>query len=120
MPYEVYKILHLIGIFMVMISLGGVTTYAMNGGDKNDNRFRKALGITHGVGLLIVLVAGFGLLARLGIGWPGWVFVKLIIWVIFGGFSAVAYRLGSKGQGLWYVLIVIGALAAYLAVMKPF
>lgn len=120
MSYEVYKITHLIGIFMVMIALGGVTTYAINGGDKSSNRFRKALGITHGVGLVLALVAGFGLLARLQIGWPGWVFGKLIIWVILGVLSAVAYRLGTRGQALWYVVILLGALAAYLAVMKPF
>ncbi|ETX02677.1 MAG: membrane protein [Candidatus Entotheonella factor] len=122
MPYEFYKVIHLLGIFMIMISLGGVTTYALNGGNKANNVFRKGLGITHGIGLVLVLVAGFGLLARIGVSWPwpGWVLVKLIIWLIFGAFTAVAYRMGSKGQGLWYVMIVLGGLAAYLAVLKPF
>ncbi|ETX04168.1 hypothetical protein [Candidatus Entotheonella palauensis] len=122
MPYTFYKVIHLIGIFMIMISLGGVTTYALNGGDKAGNVFRKGLGITHGIGLVLVLVAGFGLLARIGVSWPwpGWVYIKVIIWLIFGGLSAVAYRMGSKGQGLWYVMIVLGGLAAYLAVYKPF
>lgn len=120
MPYEVYKIAHLIGIFMIMISLGGVATHAINGGDKESNHFRKALGITHGIGLVLVLVAGFGLLAQLQVGWPIWVFVKLIIWIIFGALTGVAYRMGTKGQGLWYIMIVLGGLAAYLAVTKPF
>lgn len=122
LAYEVYKIAHLVGIFMIMISLGGVTAYAINGGDKASNTFRQGLGITHGIGLAIVLVAGFGLLARLHISWPwpGWVFVKLIIWLIFGALSAVAYRMGNKGRSLWYTMILLGAIAAYLAVMKPF
>ncbi len=122
MPYEVYKIMHLLGIFMIMLSLGGVATYALNGGEKAGNAFRKGLGITHGVGLVLVLVAGFGLLARIQMSWPwdGWVFVKLVIWIIFGVITAVAYRMGARGQGLWYILIILGGLAAYLAVMKPF
>jgi hypothetical protein len=122
MPYEVYKVIHLVGIFMIMISLGGVTAYALNGGDKAGNAFRKGLGITHGIGLVLVLVAGFGLLARLQMSWPwpGWVYGKVVIWLIFGVLSAVAYRLGTKGKGLWYLMILLGALAAYLAVVKPF
>jgi hypothetical protein len=122
MPYEVYKIIHLVGIFMIMLSLGGVSAYAINGGDKVGNVFRKGLGITHGIGLVLVLVAGFGLLARIQISWPwpGWVYGKVIIWLLFGVLSAVAYRMGSKGKGLWYILILLGAIAVYLAVMKPF
>lgn len=121
-PYEIYKIVHLIGIFMIMISLGGLIIHAINEGEKANNRFRKAIGITHGVGLVLVLVAGFGLLARIGIHWPwpGWVIGKVVIWLVLGVFSALPYRMGASGKGLWYALIVLGALAAYLAIMKPF
>jgi len=61
------------------------------------------------------------MLARLQIHWPwpGWVIVKAIIWVVLGGFNVVVYRLGSRGQALWYILILLGVLAAYMAVMKP-
>ena len=45
--------------------------------------------------------------------------VKAIIWVVLGGFNVVVYRLGSRGQALWYILILLGVLAAYMAVMKP-
>jgi hypothetical protein len=34
--------------------------------------------------------------------------------------SAVAYRMGSKGIGLWYITILLGAIAVYLVVMRPF
>jgi uncharacterized membrane protein SirB2 len=120
--YEVYKMVHLIGIFMILLSLGGVSAYAINGGDKANNTFRKGLGITHGIGLVLVLVAGFGLLARLNISWPwpGWVFVKLAVWLIFGVLSAVAYRMGNRGRSLWYIMILLGAIAIYAAVQKPF
>ena len=122
LSYPVYKVIHLIGIFMVLISLGGVSAYAIAGGEKANNTFRKGLAITHGVGLVLVLVAGFGLLARISISWPwpGWVFVKVVIWLAFGGLSAVAYRMGSHGRSVWCMIIILGAIAAYAAVVKPF
>jgi hypothetical protein len=67
-------------------------------------------------------VAGFGLLARVGISWPwpGWVFVKLIIWLVLGGVTGLIYKLGPTGKGLWYVVILLGVIAAYMAIFKPF
>ena len=120
--HSVYKLVHLIGIIMLFVSLGGVLLHALNDGTKADNRWRKQVGITHGVGLFLVLLGGFGMLARLSIGWPwpGWVLTKVVIWVVLGGFTAVIYKMGAQGKVLWYVVILLGALAAYLAIMKPF
>lgn len=122
LSYEVYKLIHLIGIIMIFVTLGGIMIHAFNGGTKADNHWRKAAGITHGVGLLFVLVGGFGLLARIGIQWPwpGWVFGKAVIWLLLGGISGVIYKLGVEGKGLWYVVILLGAIAASFAIFKPF
>lgn len=122
MPYEVYKVLHITGVFMVMISLGGVFLYAATGGEKADNPWRKMVAITHGVGLLITLVAGFGLLARLGLvsGMPGWAWAKLVVWLLLGAFIALAYRRKLSPIVLWWGTIVLGAVAAYFAGYKPF
>ena len=67
MSYEVYKIIHLLGLSMVLMSLGGIILHSINGGSKGSNTFRKGAMITHGVGLFLLLVAGFGMLAKLGI-----------------------------------------------------
>ena len=122
LSYEIYKLLHLFGIIMLFVSIGGVMLYALNGGTKADNTWRKTAAITHGIGLVFVLVAGFGLLARVGISWPwpGWVFVKLIIWLVLGGVTGLIYKLGPTGKGLWYVVILLGVIAAYMAIFKPF
>ena len=42
------------------------------------------------------------------------------VWRFFGGISAVLYKLGTRGQSLWYVVMLLGAVAAYLAIAKPF
>jgi hypothetical protein len=122
LSYEIYKLFHLFGIIMLFVSIGGVMLYALNGGTKADNTWRKTAAITHGIGLVFILVAGFGLLARVSISWPwpGWVFVKLIIWLVLGGVTGLIYKLGPTGKGLWYVVILLGVIAAYMAIFKPF
>ena len=121
-PYEVYKVMHFLGIFMIFVSVGGVMMYTLNGGAKADNSLRKMSGITHGIGLVLVLVGGFGMMARLSIPWPwpGWLYTKLVVWLVLGGITGLIYKLGTSGKGLWYVVILLGVIAAYMAIFKPF
>lgn len=116
----VYKLFHLVGIMMVFLSLGGAMVYAINGGVKANNQWRTAVGITHGIGVVLILVSGFGMLARLGIHWPwpAWVMIKLVIWLLIGVLTAIIYRLGSASKALWYVTILLGILAAVLGLFK--
>jgi hypothetical protein len=121
LSYLVYKNLHLIGVFMVLVALGGLTLHRINGGTQ-EHSWRKPVAITHGVGILLVLLGGFGMLARLGIfwSWPGWVIGKVIIWIIFAALIAVIARKPTVAKPLWWIIIVLGGLAAYLAANKPF
>lgn len=120
--YTVYKFVHFLGIIMIFVSLGGVMVHVFNGGAKADNAWRKPAGLTHGIGLFLVLLGGFGMMARLGIAWPwpGWLFVKLAIWLVLGGITGVVYRLAARGKSLWAIVLLLGAIAAYMAIMKPF
>lgn len=120
--YAIYKIIHLVGVLMVFLALGGVATNAINGGIKNHS-WRIPIAITHGVGLLLSLIGGFGLLARLGIvhgGLPGWVMAKLGIWILFAALIGVVSRKPNWSKPIWPLIIVLGATAAYLAGSKPF
>ena len=117
-----YKLFHLLGIFMTFMSLGGLALHMVNGGTKEQNNWRKSVAITHGIGIILILVSGFGMLARLGVAWPwpGWAIVKMVIWIVLGGTTAVLYRLGDSAKGLWYAILLLGFIAAYLALNKPF
>lgn len=118
--YPVYKVLHLTGVLMIFLALGGAATNAINGGEKN-HRWRVPIAITHGVGLVLSLVAGFGLLARLGIvhgGMPTWALVKLGIWAFFAAAIGILIRKPTSGKILWPITIVLGIAAAYLAGAK--
>jgi hypothetical protein len=117
----VYKFFHLTGIMMVFLALGGAMVHAINGGAKATNQWRKGVGITHGIGIVLILVSGFGMLARLGIHWPwpAWIIIKMVIWLVIGILTAFIYRLGSAGKSLWYATILLGIVAAILALFKP-
>jgi hypothetical protein len=121
MSYETYKFIHISGIIMLLTSMGGLCFHVICGGDKEGFKARKFFGMTHGAALLISLVGGFGLLARLGISvTEGWALAKLGIWTVFGGYSALIYRTPNLGKIHWFIIVCLGATAAYLAQNKPF
>ncbi len=121
LSYGVYKIIHLLGVFLVLTAIGGVSVYAANGGDKDSNSLRRSLAISHGLGLVLVLIAGFGMLARIG-GSPasGWVLAKVVIWLLLGAATALPYRARSLGGVLITLVPLLAVLAGYLALNKPF
>lgn len=119
MSYEFYKILHILGLSLVVLSLGGMIHHVINGGSKASNSFRKGAMITHGSGLLLLAVAGFGMMAKMGIySPPGWVIGKIVIWLALGGFVAVVYKKAELAKTFWMVVPVLVVIAAFLAIYK--
>jgi hypothetical protein len=120
MSYEFYRLIHFLGLFMVFSALGGQFVAAMNSGDAKARPGRTWIAIFHGLGLVLALVAGFGMLAKLQIPMGGWVMVKLVAWLVLGGMGAIAARKRSLSGVLWGITIALGLLGAYLAKTKPF
>ena len=123
MSYQFYLILHLTGIFMLFSALGGMAVHAMNGGTKETNSARKMLAIFHGVGLLFMLVSGFGLLARINgddMSLPPWIHIKLTIWLLLGSVVSLFYRKAEMSRWWYLLVLVLGIAAAATAVYKPF
>ena len=119
---ETYKIVHLLGVMMVFLSLGGALTNSINKGSKN-HAWKKPTMITHGSGMFLSLLGGFGMLARYSIvSWPMpmWVMFKLAIWVLLGGAIAVIIRKPDYSKLLWWTTLLLGLCAATLGVTKPF
>ncbi len=119
MSYNFYKIMHFLGIFMVFSGLGAQCLHALNRGDRK-HPAKKWLGIMHGVGLLLALIAGFGLIAKLKMhSFPVWIYGKLAIWLTLGGIGAIAARKQNLAGMIWVLSIMLGVGAAYLAGLKP-
>ncbi len=118
MSYEAYRLFHIIGILMVFMSIGAAIIRARL--NDTTETIRKQIMMRHGIGLLVVLVAGFGAMAKAGIPFAGWIAVKFVIWLIIGGIVGMMARMGSKANVMWYVALLLGIVAAYLAIYKPF
>lgn len=112
--YQTYKFVHIAFVLALFMLLGAAGVGSPSKGAK----------IAHGIVTLIVLVGGFGLLARLGIshsnGWPGWAKAKLALWLLIG-LSPLAMRKLPK-HSHWVAMSVmgLGAVAAYIVINKPF
>lgn len=114
---------HMLGIALLILSIGGVTLHAMSGGTKETSGGRGIAAASHGLGLLLILVAGFGMLAKLELfdgGLPGWVMAKLAIWVLIGFAFVVPYRRPELSKLVWFGAALLMLVAAILAHSKPF
>jgi hypothetical protein len=123
MPAEFYKVLHIVGLVMIAVALGGSALHAMNGGTRASNTARGLLAGTHGLGLLVMIVAGFGMLAKLGMmsgGMPGWVIGKLVIWLVLGALLGILPRAPQLARPIFVSLPILAGIAAWLAIYKPF
>jgi hypothetical protein len=119
MPYEIYKVLHILGITLVFMALGGAALHAGNGGTRETNPGRGIVASVHGVGMLVILVAGFGMLAKIGGGLPGWIHPKLLIWLLLGAAPVLIARKPGSARFMWIVLPLLAAVAAYLGINHP-
>jgi hypothetical protein len=124
LSHSVYNVAHIVGIIMIMAALGALALHAMNGGTRESNRARGLIAGLHGLGAFLVLLGGFGMLARIGFEhgspFPGWLVVKIAIWLVLAGSVVVPYRRSTLARPLLLALPVLGGLAAFMAVYKPF
>jgi hypothetical protein len=122
MSAQFYNLLHLFGIFLLLTALAGVSIYAANGGSRQTSQTRRLSAILHGVGALLILVSGFGMLAKLGgtSGLPGWVVAKLVIWLLLGGLIMLPYHKPGSGRIVALAVPLLALIAAWLALYKPF
>ncbi|NOY00522.1 MAG: hypothetical protein GXP30_12415 [Verrucomicrobia bacterium] len=115
MQYEHYKFLHMMGLISMFIGMGGMITYS-----KGSSPFKGLIAGFHGTGLILLLIGGFGIAAKLHMGFPKWMMFKLVIWIVLGAMIVLAKRGILKGAALWGTLLFLGALAAFFGTMKPF
>src|SRR5690606_19732819 len=111
-----YKLLHLIGIVVLLAGLGAALVTAKGGGPG-----RRIGMLMHGVGLLLVLVAGFGLQAKTeNLGFPGWLLAKIGVWVLLAMLPVLVRRsiLGATSAVL--AAVVLAGTAVYLVLYRPF
>ena len=117
MSLEFYKVVHLCGLAMLLLGLGGMLL-----GPK-DGDSGRAPKILHGTGLLVMIIAGFGAMAKSHImapdSWPAWLILKMVAWFLLGALPPLV-RHGTVPRPIaWLVCVLIVAGAAWLALLKP-
>ena len=123
MPYAVYKLIHFLGIFTLIGALVAAAMHVLRGGTRADDPYRRRLMAAHGIAAFLVLVGGFGMLARMGVlhgALPNWVKVKLVLWVAVGAAIALPYRGKGPARLLLIALPLLVLAAAATALYKPF
>lgn len=122
MDYSVYKILHILGIALVFAGLGGRALGARGGLNRDTDPNRKLAAALHGGGMFLVLLGGFGMLARLGLAsaMPGWVHAKIGVWVLIGLALALPYRKPGAAVPVLLGGVALAGVAAWIAASKPF
>ncbi len=111
MSPQIYYVLHVAAVIL----LTGFTFQAFANSDPaRRGRSMMLTGITGA----IVLVAGFGLLSKLGYGMTeAWVLIKLACWFGLSALSGIAFKKPEKAGMLSVIaslLIVIAVVAVYV------
>jgi hypothetical protein len=126
MSLTFYRIVHLLGIFLLFLGLGGRAVLSFQPNPKSSPG-HKLVGILHGTGLIIVLVGGFGMLAKLGLtgeemsmGGLGWLMAKILIWVALGASIMIPAKKPELTTPWLIGVTALAVLSAYFALYKPF
>ncbi len=104
---------------MLFLGYGALLGRSLCGSD--DARVKKLGSITSGIGLLLMFIAGFALISKLGYSFATpWILVKLVIWLALGGLIVLINRKPALATLLWWLLIGLGLLAGIMVYARPF
>jgi hypothetical protein len=110
-----YRIIHLVGLAALTLGLGGMLASGgiLAGGN------RKTFAIWNGVALLVLLISGFGLLAKLHLGFPHFAIMKVILWLVIGALPVLFRRLKLPLSAAIVIVLVLVGVMAWLGATKP-
>lgn len=112
MSITTYLILHLSSVIVLL----GYTFYAFAAPAET----RKRVLMITGIAALLVIVSGFGMLARLHLGFPGWAIVKLACLVGLASISGIAYRKRAMADLFMIVAFALAITAVAMVYVRPF
>ena len=81
---------------------------------------RRGALIVTGILSLVAVVAGFGLLGKLGLGFEPWIIVKLVCWLLISGLTGMAFRRPSLAGMLSLLTAALAVVAVYCVYFRPF
>ncbi len=107
MSIAFYHIAHLVGLIFLFAGFG-----ALASGNRKGMMY-------HGIGLLILLIAGFGLIAKLKLEYTSpFIIAKFVIFLILGFLPVLVKKKTLSATAVLWIAIVLGGCAAYLGYLK--
>lgn len=121
MSLEIYKLIHVTSVALLLLGLGSLLG-AYSTGAVPEKKWRISMAMVHGVGMTLLLISGFGMLAKLQImgAFPGWVWAKIVVWLALGGSMVLAKRKAELRTTLLIFWALLVAVAAFMGIFKPF
>ena len=123
LDHSTWKILHLVGIGLIFMSVGGLSLNALAGGSKESLKGKgwKLVLVSRELGIVLALVSALGMLSGIE-GWSkqGWIHAKFTLWLIIAAMGAIVVRKPQIANWVWITLPILLAVAAWLAGTKPF
>lgn len=122
--HQLYNLVHIVGLVMLMLGLGGLALTAGLPRERVSVWSGRSAKLFHGVGAFLILLGGFGMMARLGIvqgsSWPTWITVKVGVWGALTLAAFLPYRFPRTAVPLLLLVPLLAGIAAYMAIYKPF
>jgi hypothetical protein len=116
---QIYQVLHAVGILMVFLGYGALLARSMAA--PGNVSIRKLGSITSGIGLLLILIAGFAMISKFGYSFTApWLIVKMLVWLALGGLIVLINRKPQLAVLLWWLLLALGAIAVIMVYMVRF
>ncbi len=76
---------------------------------------RKLGSMTSGIGLLLILIAGFGMISKLDHSFTApWLIVKMVIWLALGAVIVLINRKPALAKPLWFSILGLGIVASVM------
>lgn len=116
--YETYKWLHILLILIFFTSLGFVAS-------SKEFMQKKSGKIILGLVSFLIMVAGMGLIARIGLKhgepFPIWIILKFVAWLLINVFFVLLFKMKEAKVKLILTLLILltGSAAAWVAINKP-
>jgi len=109
-----YSILHVFSLFVLTAQ-----TYMAFANPAPENRKRTM--IITGIASLLVLISGFGMIAKVYDNhFAGWMIVKLVCWLAFSALAGFAYRKVNLRGPLAFAGLTLVLIALFMVYLKPF
>jgi len=120
MSYTFYSSLHLISLLSLALILGAL--WGIYTQSSYNPKIRSLLLSLHGLIMFFILLAGFGLMAKIKLEfpWPAWIYIKLLLWFFLGASPFFIKKTGGiikyhKFSLLFvFILLFIGVLSVRL------